>query len=187
MRALVKPRPGPGLELTDVPEPHAGPGEVADRVDLLTGTLGKALGGASGGSVSGPAEVIALLRQRSRPYLFSNAVAPVVAAGSLKAIEIARRSDEARDSLRRNTALFRELMTDAGFELLPGSHPLTPVMFPGDDGARPAPFVTRRGSGRRRRAGPPRRHPTRSRRPWSARCSPRRRRRRCRPGGRGPP
>lgn len=111
---------------------------VADRVDLLTGTLGKALGGASGGYVSGPAEVIALLRQRSRPYLFSNAVAPVVAAGSLKAIEIARGSDEARETLQRNTALFRELMTDAGFELLPGSHPITPVMFPGDDGARQA-------------------------------------------------
>lgn len=111
---------------------------VADRVDLLTGTLGKALGGASGGYVSGPAEVIALLRQRSRPYLFSNAVAPVVAAGSLKAIEIARGSDEARKTLQRNTALFRELMTEEGFELLPGSHPITPVMFPGEDGARQA-------------------------------------------------
>ncbi|CAM3951552.1 glycine C-acetyltransferase [Janibacter anophelis] len=109
---------------------------VMDRVDLLTGTLGKALGGASGGYVSGPAEVIALLRQRSRPYLFSNAVAPVVAAGSLKAIEIARSSDEERAVLRRNTLMFRELMTDAGFDLLPGDHPITPVMFPGDDGAR---------------------------------------------------
>ncbi len=111
---------------------------VADRVDLLTGTLGKALGGASGGYVSGPAEVVALLRQRSRPYLFSNAVAPVVAAGSLKAIEIARTSEEARATLRRNTSLFRELMTDAGFDLLPGDHPITPVMFPGEDGARQA-------------------------------------------------
>lgn len=108
---------------------------VADRVDLLTGTLGKALGGASGGYVSGPAEVVALLRQRSRPYLFSNAVAPVVAAGSLKAIEIARSSNKARATLQRNTALFRELMTEAGFELLPGDHPITPVMFPGEDGA----------------------------------------------------
>ncbi|HHT8911965.1 TPA: aminotransferase class I/II-fold pyridoxal phosphate-dependent enzyme, partial [Burkholderia cenocepacia] len=71
-----------------------------------TGTLGKALGGASGGYVSGPAEVIALLRQRSRPYLFSNAVAPVVAAGSLRAIEIARESSEARATLQRNTTLF---------------------------------------------------------------------------------
>ena len=111
---------------------------VADRVDLLTGTLGKALGGASGGYVSGPAEVVALLRQRSRPYLFSNAVAPVVAAGSLTAIEIARTSHEARATLQRNTALFRELMTDEGFELLPGDHPITPVMFPGEDGARQA-------------------------------------------------
>ena len=111
---------------------------VADRVDLLTGTLGKALGGASGGYVSGPAEVIALLRQRSRPYLFSNAVAPVVAAGSLTAIEIARGSDEARATLRRNTLMFRELMTEAGFDLLPGDHPITPVMFPGEDGARQA-------------------------------------------------
>lgn len=111
---------------------------VADRVDLLTGTLGKALGGASGGYVSGPAEVVALLRQRSRPYLFSNAVAPVVAAGSLTAIEIARTSSEARATLRRNTALFRELMTEAGFDLLPGDHPITPVMFPGEDGAREA-------------------------------------------------
>lgn len=111
---------------------------VADRVDLLTGTLGKALGGASGGYVSGPAEVVALLRQRSRPYLFSNAVAPVVAAGSLTAIEIARTSSEARATLRRNTALFRELMAEAGFDLLPGDHPITPVMFPGEDGAREA-------------------------------------------------
>ena len=111
---------------------------VADRVDLLTGTLGKALGGDSGGYVSGPAEVVALLRQRSRPYLFSNAVAPVVAAGSLTAIEIARTSSEARATLRRNTALFRELMTEAGFDLLPGDHPITPVMFPGEDGAREA-------------------------------------------------
>ncbi|WP_338747647.1 glycine C-acetyltransferase [Janibacter alittae] len=111
---------------------------VADRVDLLTGTLGKALGGASGGYVCGPAEVVALLRQRSRPYLFSNALAPVVAAGSLKAIEIARTSTDARATLRRNTALFRELMADAGFDLLPGEHPIVPVMFPGEDGARQA-------------------------------------------------
>lgn len=111
---------------------------VMDRVDLVTGTLGKALGGASGGYVSGPAEVVALLRQRSRPYLFSNAVAPVVAAGSLKAIEIARAADDGRAALRRNTLMFRELMTEAGFDLLPGTHPITPVMFPGDDGARQA-------------------------------------------------
>ncbi|MEZ5093392.1 glycine C-acetyltransferase [Nocardioides sp.] len=117
---------------------------VADRVDILTGTLGKALGGASGGYVSGRAEVVELLRQRARPYLFSNAVAPTVAAGSLKALEIARTSAEARETLRRNTALFRELMTEAGFDLLPGEHPITPVMFPGDDGARVAAEVADR-------------------------------------------
>lgn len=111
---------------------------VADRVDLITGTLGKALGGASGGYVSGPAEVIALLRQRARPYLFSNAVAPSVVAGSLAALELAASSDDARVQLQANAALFRELMTAAGFELLPGEHPIVPVMFPGEDGARQA-------------------------------------------------
>ena len=109
---------------------------VRDRVDVLTGTLGKALGGASGGYVAAHQEIVDLLRQRSRPYLFSNSVAPVVAAGSLKALEIAAGSDQARDRLRSNTALFRELMTEAGFDLLPGEHPITPVMFPGEDGAR---------------------------------------------------
>ena len=117
---------------------------VMDRVDILTGTLGKALGGASGGYVSGRAEVVALLRQRARPYLFSNAVAPSVAAGSLRALEIARSSTEARERLRANTALFRELMTEAGFSLLPGEHPITPVMFPGEDGARVAAEVADR-------------------------------------------
>ena len=111
---------------------------VMDRVDILTGTLGKALGGASGGYVAAHQEVVDLLRQRSRPYLFSNAVAPAVAAGSLKALEIAATSHEARQALRVNTALFRELMTEAGFDLLPGEHPITPVMFPGEDGARRA-------------------------------------------------
>ncbi|WP_040155863.1 glycine C-acetyltransferase [Mobilicoccus massiliensis] len=111
---------------------------VLDRVDLVTGTLGKALGGASGGYVAGSKEVVALLRQRSRPYLFSNAVAPAVAAGSMKAIELALGGDDKRAVLERNTRLFRELMTDAGFDLLPGTHPITPVMFPGEDGARQA-------------------------------------------------
>jgi glycine C-acetyltransferase len=111
---------------------------VQDRVDILTGTLGKALGGASGGYVSSHQEVVDLLRQRSRPYLFSNAVAPSVAAGSLKALEIATVAGEARERLRANTALFRSLMQEAGFELLPGEHPITPVMFPGEDGARQA-------------------------------------------------
>ena len=111
---------------------------VVDRVDILTGTLGKALGGASGGYVSGRQEIVDLLRQRARPYLFSNAVAPTVAAGSRVAIEIAATSTEARETLRSNTALFRELMTAEGFEILPGDHPITPVMFRGDDGAREA-------------------------------------------------
>lgn len=111
---------------------------VLDRVDLVTGTLGKALGGASGGYVAGSRDVVALLRQRSRPYLFSNAVAPTVAAGSLKAIELALAGDDKRAALERNSRLFRELMTEAGFDLLPGSHPITPVMFPGEDGARQA-------------------------------------------------
>jgi glycine C-acetyltransferase len=109
---------------------------VADRVDLLTGTLGKALGGASGGYVSGPAEVIALLRQRSRPYLFSNSVAPAIVAGSLEALDLVSSSAGARHQLSANAVLFRELMSAAGFDLLPGSHPIVPVMFPGPDGAR---------------------------------------------------
>ena len=111
---------------------------VADRVDILTGTLGKALGGASGGYIASHREVVDLLRQRSRPYLFSNSVAPAVVAGSLKALDLVSGSSEARETLRRNAARFRELMTDAGFELLPGAHPITPVMFPGEDGARRA-------------------------------------------------
>ena len=111
---------------------------VMDRVDIITGTLGKALGGASGGYVAAHQEIVDLLRQRSRPYLFSNAVAPSVAAGSLKALQIAAESAEARAQLTRNTELFRSLMTEAGFDLLPGEHPITPVMFPGEDGARKA-------------------------------------------------
>lgn len=108
---------------------------VADRVDIYTGTLGKALGGASGGYISGPREVVDLLRQRSRPYLFSNSLAPAVVAGSLAALELIATRDDARRRLAANTALFRELMTAAGFDLVPGSHPITPVMFPGEDGA----------------------------------------------------
>ena len=111
---------------------------VMDRVDIVTGTLGKALGGASGGYVASHREVVDLLRQRSRPYLFSNSVAPAVVAGSLAALDLVSGSSEARETLRHNAARFRELMTDAGFELLPGAHPITPVMFAGDDGARRA-------------------------------------------------
>jgi glycine C-acetyltransferase len=117
---------------------------VMDRVDIVTGTLGKALGGGSGGFVAGPREVVDLLKQRARPYLFSNAVAPSVVAGSLKAVHIARGSDELRQVLRRNAALFRGLMTDAGFEPLPGEHAIVPVMFPGEEGARQATQVADR-------------------------------------------
>ncbi|WP_194785031.1 glycine C-acetyltransferase [Actinomyces haliotis] len=99
------------------------------EVDVLTGTLGKALGGASGGYVAGPQEVIDLLRQHGRPYLFSNTVAPAVVGGSLRAIRIARYADESRAHLARNAELFRSLMEEAGFTLLPGSHPIVPVMF----------------------------------------------------------
>jgi len=109
---------------------------VMDRVDILTGTLGKALGGASGGYVSSHQEVVDLLRQRARPYLFSNSVAPAVVAGSLAALDLVATSSEGRQRLSAHSALFRRLMSEAGFELLPGSHPIVPVMFPGDDGAR---------------------------------------------------
>jgi glycine C-acetyltransferase len=102
---------------------------VQDRVDLVTGTLGKALGGASGGYVSAPAEVVELLRQRSRPYLFSNAVAPSVVAGSLAALELVAAGEEQRQALRRNTEMFRGLMTQEGFDVLPGAHPIVPVML----------------------------------------------------------
>ncbi|WP_370893192.1 glycine C-acetyltransferase [Janibacter sp. GXQ6167] len=111
---------------------------VLGRVDIITGTLGKALGGASGGYVSATKEIVDLLRQRARPYLFSNAVAPSTVAGSLRALELARESGEARERLARNSTLFRELMEAEGFTLLPGDHPIVPVMFPGEDGARQA-------------------------------------------------
>ena len=114
---------------------------VMDRVDILTGTLGKALGGASGGYVAAHREIVDLLRQRSRPYLFSNAVAPSVVAGSMAALDLAAKSSEGRETLIRNTTLFRALMTEAAFDLLPGTHPITPVMFPGEDGARTATAV----------------------------------------------
>src|SRR4051812_9562197 len=102
---------------------------VQDRVDINTGTLGKALGGASGGYVSARAEIVELLRQRARPYLFSNAVAPSVVAGSRAAIELAAAGGAQRERLHANAALFRRLMTEAGFDLLPGEHPIVPVMF----------------------------------------------------------
>ncbi|WP_029137642.1 glycine C-acetyltransferase [Nakamurella lactea] len=102
---------------------------VQDRVDIVSGTLGKALGGASGGYLAAHQAIVDLLRQRSRPYLFSNAVAPPVVAGSLAALQLIAGGDEQRKTLRANTELFRELMAEAGFDLLPGEHPITPVMF----------------------------------------------------------
>ncbi|MGI6301877.1 MAG: glycine C-acetyltransferase [Verrucomicrobiota bacterium] len=102
---------------------------VMDRVDIITGTLGKALGGASGGFTSGRKEIVEYLRQRSRPYLFSNTVAPAIVTGAIKAIEILTASTELRDRLQENTKLFRKGMAEAGFSILPGEHPITPIML----------------------------------------------------------
>jgi glycine C-acetyltransferase len=102
---------------------------VEGRVDILTGTLGKALGGASGGYVSGRSEIVELLRQRSRPYLFSNSVAPPIVAASLRVLDLVTESADLRQRLQENTRYFRVEMTKAGFDLLPGSHPIVPVMF----------------------------------------------------------
>ncbi|MFM7135632.1 MAG: aminotransferase class I/II-fold pyridoxal phosphate-dependent enzyme, partial [Planctomycetota bacterium] len=102
---------------------------VMDRIDILTGTLGKALGGASGGYTSGRRELVEWLRQRSRTYLFSNTVAPPVAAGALKALEMLSGSTMLRDTLEANTRFFREQMTGRGFSILPGEHPIVPVML----------------------------------------------------------
>lgn len=102
---------------------------VEGRVDFVTGTFGKALGGAAGGYVSGRAEIIALLRQRARPYLFSNSLPPVVVAGTLAAIELASNSADLRIRLFENASLFRTRMMDEGFDLLSGTHPIIPVMF----------------------------------------------------------
>lgn len=102
---------------------------VMDRVDIITGTLGKALGGASGGYTAAKAEVVDWLRQRSRPYLFSNSLAPVIAETSIKVLDMLESQSSLRDALRRNTAHFRERMTTLGFEILPGEHPISPVML----------------------------------------------------------
>ena len=107
------------------PELHG----VSDRVDIVTGTLGKALGGASGGYTTGRREIIELLRQRSRPYLFSNSVAPAVVGASLKVLDLLESGDDLRARLRENTAWFRERMTGLGFDILPGDHPIVPVMI----------------------------------------------------------
>ena len=102
---------------------------VMDRIDIITGTLGKALGGASGGYTSSRAEIIEYLRQRSRPYLFSNTVAPSIVAASIKAIELLNASTDLRDRLEANTKLFREQMAGSGFHILEGTHPITPIML----------------------------------------------------------
>src|SRR6202789_4286771 len=102
---------------------------VEGRVDIITGTLGKALGGASGGYTSGRKEIIELLRQRSRPYLFSNSVAPPIAGASLKVLDLLSESGDLRKRLKENTRFFRQEMTKAGFNILPGSHPIVAVMF----------------------------------------------------------
>ena len=121
------------------PEHHG----VMDRVDILTGTLGKALGGASGGYVSSRQEVVDLLRQRSRPYLFSNSVSPAVVAASLRVLDMLADGDDLRAQLRANAVHFRAGMQDLGFDLLPGEHPIIPVMLgdarlAGELAARPA-------------------------------------------------
>jgi glycine C-acetyltransferase len=107
------------------PELH----NVIGRIDIVTGTLGKALGGASGGYTSGRKEIIDLLRQRSRPYLFSNSVAPAVVGASLKVLDLLESSDDLRARLRENTAWFRQRMTSLGFDILPGDHPIVPIMI----------------------------------------------------------
>jgi glycine C-acetyltransferase len=103
--------------------------DVMNRIDILTGTLGKALGGASGGYTSGRAEIIESLRQRSRPYLFSNTVAPSIVAASIKAIDLLTQSTELRDRLESNTRFFRDQMADSGFEIIEGTHPITPIIL----------------------------------------------------------
>ena len=112
-----------------------------DRVDIITGTLGKALGGASGGYTSARREVVDLLRQRSRPYLFSNTVAPVVVAGAIKALELVSESNQLQQQLMENTAFFRDGLQQQGFKLLPGEHPIVPVML--DDAVLAAKFAAK--------------------------------------------
>jgi glycine C-acetyltransferase len=107
------------------PEYH----NVTKRIDVITGTLGKALGGASGGYTSGRKEIIDLLRQRSRPYLFSNSVAPPIVGASIAAIDLLSSSTELRDKLQENTSYFREKIAGIGLEVLPGEHPIVPIMF----------------------------------------------------------
>ena len=103
--------------------------DVMDRIDIITGTFGKALGGASGGFTSGKKEIIELLRQRSRPYLFSNTLAPSITGASIAVLDLLEESTQLRDKLMENTKYFREKMTAAGFDIKPGEHPITPIML----------------------------------------------------------
>ena len=119
------------------PELHG----VTERVDISTGTLGKAMGGASGGYVSGRREIVELLRQRARPYLFSNSVAPPIAAAGLRALDLIESSPDLRERLWANTARFRAAMTEAGFSIVEGTHPIVPVML--GDAALAAAFAER--------------------------------------------
>jgi len=107
------------------PEYHG----VRDKIDIITGTLGKALGGASGGYTSGRKEIIDLLRQRSRPYLFSNTLAPPIVGASVRVLELLRDSGDLREQLKSNTAYFREKITALGFDIIPGEHPIVPIMI----------------------------------------------------------
>ena len=102
---------------------------LMERIDIVTGTFGKALGGASGGFTAARKEIVELLRQRSRPYLFSNTLAPSIAGASIKVLEILEGSTALRDKLERNTRYFRQAMTEAGFDILPGDHPIVPIML----------------------------------------------------------
>jgi glycine C-acetyltransferase len=102
---------------------------VMGRVDIITGTLGKALGGASGGFTSGRKEIIELLRQRSRPYLFSNTLAPSIAGASIAVFDLLSQTTTLRDTLEENTHYFREKITAAGFDIKPGTHPIVPIML----------------------------------------------------------
>ena len=115
--------------------------DVMGRVDILTGTFGKALGGAAGGYTAARREIVAWLRQRSRPYLFSNSIPPVIAATTLHVLDLVESGDELRERLRRNTRHFRERMTAAGFTIVPGEHPIAPVMI--GDAALAARFAER--------------------------------------------